>query len=414
MVEKTVIRIEKIVQGGEGLGRLPDGKTVFVPYVLPGELVEINVTETRGSYIHASLARVLGPSPQRIIPPCPYFGICGGCHFQHMMQPVQAEMKLKILRDQLQRIGKINQPPILGLITGEKAWNYRNQLQFHPTKTGKLGFMDRSGRQPIEISTCLLAMQGIADTWPMVDLAPEPGLRRVVFREDSDGEVMLVLEGEDEDPPEMEIQLPISAAYLDGGGRSVNLAGEDRLRYTVAGRELWVSPESFFQVNLEIAERMVQELSVRLELTPNTEVLELYSGVGLFSQILAERAGNLVAIETSPSACFDFAENLDSFENVSLYEGAVEDVLPALVGSLPRPELVLLDPPRAGLHPRARQALLALKPVRIAYISCDPSTLARDLKEFIAAGYELDSVQAFDMFPQTYHVETISILKKAN
>lgn len=409
-----MVTLQKQVYGGECIARLSDGRTAFVPLGIPGEQVEIEITEDKDRFVRGRIVNILVPSPDRVPPPCPYFGICGGCHFQHMMQPVQAEMKLKILRDQLQRIGKINQPPILGLITGEKAWNYRNQLQFHPTKTGKLGFMDRSGRQPIEISTCLLAMQGIADTWPMVDLAPEPGLRRVVFREDSDGEVMLVLEGEDEDPPEMEIQLPISAAYLDGGGRSVNLAGEDQLRYTVAGRELWVSPESFFQVNLEIAERMVQELSVRLELTPNTEVLELYSGVGLFSQILAERAGNLVAIETSPSACFDFAENLDSFENVSLYEGAVEDVLPALVGSLPRPELVLLDPPRAGLHPRARQALLALKPVRIAYISCDPSTLARDLKEFIAAGYELDSVQAFDMFPQTYHVETISILKKAN
>lgn len=409
-----MVTLQKQVYGGECIARLSDGRTAFVPLGIPGEQVEIEITEDKDRFVRGRIVNTLVPSPDRVPPPCPYFGVCGGCHFQHMMQPVQAEMKLKILRDQLQRIGKINQPPILGLITGEKAWNYRNQLQFHPTKTGKLGFMDRSGRQPIEISTCLLAMQGIADTWPMVDLAPEPGLRRVVFREDSDGEVMLVLEGEDEDPPEMEIQLPISAAYLDGGGRSVNLAGEDQLRYTVAGRELWVSPESFFQVNLEIAERMVQELSVRLELTPNTEVLELYSGVGLFSQILAERAGNLVAIETSPSACFDFAENLDSFENVSLYEGAVEDVLPALVGSLPRPELVLLDPPRAGLHPRARQALLALKPVRIAYISCDPSTLARDLKEFIAAGYELDSVQAFDMFPQTYHVETISILKKAN
>ncbi len=408
------VRIEKLVYGGDGLARLPDGRTVFVPYVLPGELAQINFTESNERYIRASLVNILEPSPDRIHPLCPHFGVCGGCHYQHMAPSMQQKEKLNILRDQLQRIGKINSPPILGIVSGENAWNYRDQLQFHPTPNGRLGFMDLSGSRPVEISTCLLEMQGIADTWPMVDLAPEPGLRRVTFREDSDGEVMLVLEGEDEDPPEMEIQLPISAAYLDGGGRSVNLAGEDRLRYTVAGRELWVSPESFFQVNLEIAERMVQELSARLELTPNTEVLELYSGVGLFSQILAERAGNLVAIETSPSACFDFAENLDSFENVSLYEGAVEDVLPALVGSLPRPELVLLDPPRAGLHPRARQALLALKPVRIAYISCDPSTLARDLKEFIAAGYELDSVQAFDMFPQTYHVETISILKKAN
>jgi len=145
----------------------------------------------------------------------------------------------------------------------------------------------------------------------------------------------------------------------------------------------------------------------------NLNTLELYSGAGLFSTFLAERSHQLIAIESSPSACYDFANNLDPYENVSLYEGLVEEVLPALAQQLPALDLVLLDPPRAGLHPKACQALEKLQSQQILYISCDPSTLARDLKHLCAAGYTLLDVHLFDMFPQTYHIETISLLAKA-
>jgi len=180
----------------------------------------------------------------------------------------------------------------------------------------------------------------------------------------------------------------------------------------VLGRQLSLSPESFFQVNLGVAEKLVEYVLARLPQEPDLNTLELYAGAGLFSLFLAERSRELIAIESSPSACFDFANNLDAYVNVRLYEGLVEDILPALMSELPSLDLVVLDPPRAGLHPKARQSLEKLPCKHIIYVSCDPSTLARDLKHLCAAGYELEDVHLFDMFPQTYHMETVAILQR--
>jgi 23S rRNA (uracil1939-C5)-methyltransferase len=232
------------------------------------------------------------------------------------------------------------------------------------------------------------------------------------MRIDSDGEIMLVFEGESPEPPELSIELPVSLTYLNPDGRSLNLGGNDALVYRVLGKDFLVSPESFFQVNLPVAEEMIRHVLSLIEGQENLSILELYSGVGLFSRFLASHASQLIAIESAPSACFDFAGNLDEFENISLYEGAVELILPELVKQIKPIDLVVLDPPRAGLNAKARQALIDLDPKEIIYISCDPSTLARDLKYFSEAGYRLQSVHAFDMFPQTAHVEAIAFLHK--
>ena len=157
---------------------------------------------------------------------------------------------------------------------------------------------------------------------------------------------------------------------------------------------------------------MVEHVLAHLPQKPALNTLELYAGAGLFSLFLAEHSRELIAIESSPSACYDFANNLDSYDNVRLYEGPVEQVLPALESELPPLDLVLLDPPRAGLHPKARESLEKLSPEHIVYISCDPSTLARDLKHLCTAGYKLEDLHLFDMFPQTYHLETTAILQR--
>jgi len=229
---------------------------------------------------------------------------------------------------------------------------------------------------------------------------------------DGDGEIMLVFEGESDEPPELSIELPVSSTYLSPDGRSLNLGGNDALVYRVLGKEFLVSPESFFQVNQPVAEEMVRHVLGLLEGRDNLSILELYSGVGLFTRFLAPHASQLTAIESAPSACFDFAGNLEEFEHISLYEGAVELILPELVAQIKPIDLVVLDPPRAGLNARARQALIDLSPQEIIYISCDPSTLARDLKHFSEAGYSLQSARAFDMFPQTAHVETIILMSR--
>ena len=412
LTENQRVRIEKLVYGGDGLGRLPDSRAVFVPFTLPGEVVELQIVQEGKKFARGKLMSVLESSPARIQPRCRHFGTCGGCHYQHIAYDAQLQAKFSILEDQLRRLGGFLTPSISGITASPDPWNYRNQMQFHPAPEGGLGFMDLEGKAVVPIQECHLPTEGINALWPQIDLGAETELTRITLREDSFGELMLVLEGIDELGPELILDLPVSVCYLKPDGSSLTLAGQDQLTYQVLGRQLSLSPESFFQVNLGVAEKLVEYVLARLPQTPALNTLELYAGAGLFSLFLAERSHKLIAIESSPSACYDFANNLDAYDNVRLYEGPVEEVLPALIDDLPSLDLVLLDPPRAGLHPKARESLEKLASEHIIYISCEPSTLARDLKHLCEAGYQLTDVHLFDMFPQTYHLETVAILQR--
>lgn len=418
MAELTQVRFEKMVYGGECLGRLPDGRAVFVPFVLPGELADVEITENKERFARGRVLELLEASPNRVTPPCPYFSFCGGCHYQQLGYAQQLSLKKGLVEDQLQRIGKFSDLPEIQITASPTPFGYRNQAQFHPTHaedaetTPRLGFKRAASDEVLPIEKCLLIPDEMNELLSQIEMDVDSGIARVGMRLDSHGEVMLVFEGETDEPPELFIDLPVSSTYLSLDGRSLNLGGNDALVYRVLGKEFLVSPESFFQVNLPVAQEMVSHVLTLIEGRENLSVLELYSGVGLFSRFLAPHAKSLTAIESSPSACFDFAGNLDEFENISLYEGAVESLLPEILEQIKPVDLVVLDPPRSGLHAKARQALIDLNPREIIYISCDPSTLARDLKQLCAAGYSLHSVRAFDIFPQTAHVETMTVLRR--
>jgi 23S rRNA (uracil1939-C5)-methyltransferase len=272
--------------------------------------------------------------------------------------------------------------------------------------------MDHTGKQVLPISECFLPQLELEALRLQLDLSPDAGLTRAALRQDSLGEQFILLEGVDELPPEMSLDLPASVCYRRPDGRVLTLAGHDQLVYEVLGKQLIISPESFFQVNLNAAGEMLSHVLALLPARGDLRILELYSGAGFFSVFLAEKCRELIAVESAPSACYDFANNLDAYDHISLYEGAVEHVLPALASELKGIDLVLLDPPRAGLLAPARKALQELNPKQIIYASCDPSTLARDLKHLIAAGYMLHDVRAFDMFPQTYHIEAVAMLSR--
>jgi 23S rRNA (uracil1939-C5)-methyltransferase len=418
MEDLQQVKFEKMVYGGDCLGRLADGRAIFVPFVLPLEIAEIAITGQKERFARGRMVRLLEVSADRITPPCPYFSICGGCHYQHLGYTQQIELKRDLVRDQLERIGKLTNLPEIQITPSPTPLGYRNQVQFHPTRSENadapihLGFICASSDEVLPIEKCLLIPDEMNELLSQIELESESGINRLAMRMDGDGEIMLVFEGESDEPPELSIELPVSSTYLSPDGRSLNLGGNDALVYRVLGKEFLVSPESFFQVNLPVAEEMVGHVLSLVEGQEKLEILELYSGVGLFTRFLAPHASQLTAIESAPSACFDFAGNLDEFEHISLYEGAVETILPELVKQIKPIDLVVLDPPRAGLNARARQALVDLAPQQIIYISCDPSTLARDLKYFSEAGYSLQSVHAFDMFPQTAHVETMTVLRR--
>lgn len=412
------IDILTLLYGGDAMGRLPDGRAVFVPYTVPGERVRVRLIEQKKNFARGALVEVLAPSPDRIAPRCSNFAACGGCHYMHITYAAQLRYKTAILRDQLVRIAGIADPPVAPMQLSPREWHYRNAIQFHLTAQGQPGFQEPGSHVVVPVEQCLLCEPAIDEVWSRLDFSDPgygaaPGLERIQLRAGAGDDLLMVLESNNPVPPAFSVDLPISAVFVGPGGFEENaplvLAGEDYLVMEALGRAFRVSAGSFFQVNIGQAENMLRYLLERLALPQEGSLLEVYAGVGLFSAFLAPRVARLVAIESAPSAVDDFTANLDEFDHVELYDGPAEEILPNLEM---HPAAVLVDPPRAGLAIPALDALVGMGAPLLAYVSCDPATLARDTKRLLAAGYVLESIQPFDMFPQTYHIESLSLFKK--
>jgi len=402
-----IITLTTLTYGGDAIGRLEDGRAVFVPFGMPGERVRIRLVEEKRNFGRGEIVELLEASLTRIAPRCKHFGVCGGCHYQHLPYEVQWIAKTEILRDQLSRIGKIENPPVHEMVQSPSPWNYRNHVQFHLTETGKPGYVMAQNPNVFAITECHLPEASIDSMWPQLEFEPEMDIERVSLRSGVDEELMLVLDSVSPEPPELEIEAGISIAHIFEENTLV-LAGNDHLTIRVLDRGFRVSAASFFQVNTAVAAKMVEHLISCLPASLST-LVDVYCGVGLFSAFLAPRCERIIGIESSPSACEDFTVNLDEFENVELYEGLAEDVIPHLEV---KPDFVLVDPPRAGLEKRVVDGILKLNPQTIAYVSCDPSTLARDAARLIHGGYALKQVTPFDLFPQTFHIESISLFER--
>ena len=407
-MDKAVeIVLTALSYGGEAIGRY-DGRAVFVPFALPGETVRARIVDERKNYARAELLEVIKASPERITPRCPYFGVCGGCHYQHLPYAAQLRLKADIVRDQLIRIGKIENPPVQPIVSGPDEWNYRNHMQFHLDQSGVLGFVAASDpTELIPIKECFLPEAAINTLWPTLEFEADSPLERVALRVGMNEDLLLVLESDEEQPPEMEIEAGISVVHMTNDDLVV-MAGDGYIVSSVLERPFKVSAASFFQVNTGMAGRMVTHLLENLPVDASSTLLDVYCGVGLFSAFFAPRVARLIGIESAPSACEDFAVNLDEFENVDLYEGQAQDILPGLNIQA---DVAIVDPPRAGLDIAVLDALLRIKPKTLAYVSCDPATLARDAARLLAGGYTLKQVTPFDLFPQTYHIESISIFE---
>lgn len=411
------ITLEKLTYGGEAMGRLPDpqtgmgGRAVFVPFGLPGETVRVQLTQEKQNFARGEVLEVLQASPDRIPPKCKHFSQCGGCHYQNLPYEKQIQVKTDILRDQLQRIGKIENPPVKQMIASPNAWNYRNHIQFHLTEDGKPGFVAAKGNSTFPIQECHLPQENINAFWPALQFESKMNIERVSLRSGLDDELMLVLESETEETPELEIEADISVVHVYEN-HPVVIAGQDHFFIQILGREFRVSADSFFQVNTKMAGIMVKHLLSKLPgTTPADTLFDLYCGVGLFGKFFASQYAKVIGIESAQSSYEDFAFNLDEFDNVELYEGTAEEILPGLASQIPTPSHMIVDPPRAGIERHALDAILTIKPLIIAYVSCDPSTLARDAARLIHGGYRLVEITPFDLFPQTYHIESISIFE---
>ncbi len=406
-LKEETLTLDSFAYGGESFGRSTEGRATFVPFALPGEKVRIRLLEEKRGFARGELLEVLEPSPERIQARCPHFGNCGGCHYQHIPYEKQLEAKNEILRDQLQRIGKLENPLVLPTVPSPAPWNYRNHVQFQLTDQGKFGFVSTKsagGQGVIPIQECHLPADALIQLWGQLEIELIPGLDRVGLRIGAEEDLMVVLESSDPEPVEMDIDLPVSVIHRGPGG-SLVLGGDDHIIIDVLGQPFRVSAESFFQVNTPMAERMVTHLLENLEFNLQDTLVDAYCGVGLFSAFLAPKVALLIGIEAHPIACEDFVINLDEFDNVELYEAPVEDALSALGLAA---DILVADPPRSGLGRHTLVGIKSLNPRVIAYISCDPATLGRDARFLIEMGYRLRQITPFDLFPQTYHIESIS------
>jgi len=374
--------------------------------------VEAEITEDKEHYAFARLVEVIEPSPQRVDPPCPFFGHgkCGGCQWQHIAYDTQLRLKADILADQLERIGDIEEPAVQSTIPGDTGWAYRNHAQFHPAPGGGLGFKrasgDGGGPQVMPIEYCMILHPLVSELYDVIDLDVE-GLIRLVLRAGTvTGDRLIGFEMEEDKPPALESDEAVSCVLLLGEGGYANLIGDNYITEVVAEHTYRISASSFFQVNTPQAAELVRLALRYLDLKGDETVLDAFCGVGLFTTHLADQAELVIGIESSPPAVDDLLVNTEDRDNVEVVEGAVEDVLPEVTVPV---DAVLLDPPRGGVERSALDALVEMDPKRIVYVSCDPATLARDAKRLGRSGYRLVESHPVDMFPQTYHVESVSL-----
>jgi 23S rRNA (uracil1939-C5)-methyltransferase len=264
----------------------------------------------------------------------------------------------------------------------------------------------------IPITECHLPEQAINDLWPQLEFEPNTEIELVSIRAGMDEDLMLMLESETPETPDLEIEAGISITHVFDEN-TVVIAGNDHVYIRVLGRGFKVSAASFFPVNTKMTGKLVEYLLAKLPITQSATLLDIDCGIGLFSAFLAPKCKQVIGIEPSHSEFEDFAVNLDEFNNVELYEGLAEEILPALVGRIANPTYILVEPPGTGIEKATMDAIISVKPQAITYVSCDPSTFARDAARLISAGYRLDEVTPFDISPQTIHIGSIGIFMRA-
>jgi 23S rRNA (uracil1939-C5)-methyltransferase len=413
---------QKHTYGGDTLG-YHEGRPVFVPLVLPDERVEVEAVRVAKGVVHARPLRILEPSPERIAPPCPYFGRCGGCHYQHLAAERQATVKSDILRETLRRIGKIIwETPIP--IHAAPPWNYRNQAQFKVARLpdGRLdiGFFEAYSHNVFPVNECLLLSPRLNQI--LGELHSTRWAKQLteasqieLLADDRDELVAMVLRGVWPVGQAAIVALEILSAIegvvtvaVEAGG-PLQVFGQPHLTYTVGEFRYQVSPGSFFQVSRFLLPDLV---AAATHVEHGKLALDLFAGVGLFTLPLARRFEQVIGVESNASAAADLAASAEahSLANIRSATAAAQDFLRrcAQTGM----DLVVLDPPRAGMGASALRLLTDLRPKSVHYVSCSPPTLARDLSILLTHGYQLNSVEMFDFFPQTYHVETLARLAR--
>ena len=442
--EAYELTIGRLGVNGEGVGRI-DGFTVFVPYALPGEKIVAGITEVKKSYAIGKLRKILMSSPDRVAPRCPIYDKCGGCQLQHLSYEAQLKMKQQQVRDAVTRIGGLPEVPVLPLLGAANPWNYRNKMQFPVGKSkGKItiGCYSMGTHNIIDTDNCAIQKELNNDvvkavrevinrlSIPTYDEDKHTGiLRHVVGRVGKNGDTMVILVTAAAElynakqivnllrkrlPKLVSVQQNIQT-YRNNvimGRETKLLWGKPTISDSIGSLTFHISPRSFFQVNTEQADILYRKALEFANLKGEEIVIDAYCGTGTISLFLAKKAHKVYGIEIVKPAILDAQKNArdNNVHNAEFIVGDATEVMPRLYKQGIRPDVVVVDPPRAGCTEEVLKTFAAMEPDRIVYVSCNPATLARDLKILDGLGYKAKKIQPVDMFPMTAHVECCSEL----
>ncbi len=429
------LALESLAYGGDAVARLDDGRVAFVAFGCPGDVVEATIVADKGSFVRATIAEILEPSPDRVAAPCPYFGACGGCSWQHVGYEAQLAAKTAAVRDALERIGRVDGACVEDCEPSPRQYNYRNKVELVPDPNADrltLGYHRAGSDEVIGIERCLLlpkplerAPKALQGALRYAGGDEGLGLLRVGIRAAANmPDVEIALWTPPSGFPRTSVATTVGSAVKttsivrvlakEGPSAARRIAGVEVL----AGKGFWrdrlggftyaVSAPSFFQVNTRAAERLVAIALEALGPSEADHVVDVYSGAGAFTLPLAETAGLVTAVEAEGGALRDLRRNLEAAGLDA--ETAPGDAARALP-DVEEFDLALVDPPRSGLATEVLSALVASRPRAIVYVSCDPATLARDVRSLAEQGYALETAWPVDLFPQTWHVETVALLR---
>lgn len=396
----SVIEIEKLVYGGDGLSRV-DGQVVLTPFVLPQEKVTVETSRIKNGLLRGTATRIENPSPHRITPRCPYFGACGGCQYQHSDYEYQLEQKRLILLENLQRLGGFTFEGEVNVLKAD-PWFYRNRIQLH-FKDGKSGYNRQGSNQVVPVSDCFIASPLLVEAIKKISVLAQksqwPSFVKSLELFSNETELQINV---------LDTTRPVASRFFEW------LKGElpivpSSIAYKAAGYDFRISHGAFFQVNRFLIEQLVEEV---IGTASGESAIDLYAGVGLFTLPLARKFARVYSVERSGPAIRDLEFNARQagVENIDSEHAASEEFLRKINST---PSFIVADPPRSGLGKEATAELIRIKPKNLTIVSCDPATLARDLKQLRTA-FQIKRLTLVDLFPQTYHLETVVHLEAAD
>lgn len=444
MRDTLVLNIDKMVNEGVGLAQLGTGIKVFIPFAVKDDVIEVKIVEKKKDYWVGVIKKVINPSPLRVKPQCKYFGLCGGCQWQMVDYKFQPQLKRELVIDSLRHLAGINEVAVLDTTPSPRPFYYRNKVHFPIKRVSPneviMGFYKMNTHYIIDVNKCPLHLQQYDQIYirakdyigrrglPIYDERTHKGIIRNFTIRGSDRtkeSLIVVVTRENYLSKRTAHEMLSFDSTIVGVMENVNpkrgnaifgetsliRAGTEYYHEKIKNYAFVVSGTSFFQVNTDIAEKMVETLEeLLLNIGEVNVIVDAYSGVGLFSIPSAKFARKVISLEISSTATRDALKNIriNSKTNIELIEGNANEI----IESVPKANVIILDPPRKGISENVVKYLFDNKPEHILYFSCNPATMARDIKKILQAGYVIEFVKPFDMFPQTFHVETLTYLKR--